>query len=142
MPPVAEVFYQTTLAQASGKESLRTKREMHTLAVIMDHLALGRYKEAADTAGQRMKALELASRTGSWKMAAEVELIPQDTNLTLVGDQEVEMAGKNAKKKDEMDTCLSSRPSSSRPEESLKDRPKRWENSNNYEWVLNDKGKG
>ena len=72
---------------------------MNTLAVIMDHLALGRYREAADTAGQRLKALELASTTGNWKAAAEVELIPQDTPLTMVGTQEVEMAGKNAKKK-------------------------------------------
>ena len=45
-------------------------------------------------------------------------------------------------RKKEMNTCLNSRPSSSRPDESLKDRPKRWENPKNYEWVQNDKGKG
>ena len=81
---------------------------MNTLAVIMDHLALGRYREAADTAGQRLKALELASTTGNWKAAAEVELVPQDTPLTMVGGQEVEMACKNAKKKEELKTYLSS----------------------------------
>ena len=72
-------LYEQTQANSENKDSLRTKREMHTLAVILDHLAVGKYREAADTAGQRMKALDLAARTGSRMTASQVELVPQDT---------------------------------------------------------------
>ena len=140
MPAVAEIFYQSTLAKADGKESLRTKREMHTLAVIMDHLALGRYREAADTAGQRTKALELASRTGSWKTAAQVELVPQDTQLTLVGDQEVEMAAKTAKKTHALHTFVHSEKSSQKNDDDSNARPSHA--APHYPWVENAKGKG
>ena len=140
MPPVAEIFYQSTLAKSDSKESLRTKREMHTLAVILDHLALGRYSEAADTAGQRMKALELAARTGSWKTAQQVELAPQDTQLTLVGDQEVEMAAKTAKKKDELDTFVNSNKGSQKRDERPSGQPK--PDAPYYTWVEKGKGKG
>ena len=145
MPPVAEIFYNQSLANSDNKDSLRTKREMHTLAVILDHLAVGRYREAADTAGPRMKALELAARTGNRKLAAQVELVPQDTALTLLGNQEVEMAGKNAKKKDELDNSISFGGASRKQNERMEEKPRLTypPRGDNAEWIpYNQKGKG
>ena len=142
MPPVAEIFYQQSLAKSESKESLRTKRDMHTLAVMKDHLAVGRYREAADTAGRRMNAVELAARTGTWKTVAQVELVPQDNPLSLVGDQEVEMAGNDAKKKEELDTFLTSQPGSSRlDDKDMNDNRRPWDKDQNYQWI-EQKGKG
>jgi len=66
---------------------MRNVREMHTMSVILDHLALGRSKAAADVAAQRLKALELASTTGSWDKAQYLELVPQE-GATLVNKEE------------------------------------------------------
>ena len=87
-----------------------------------------------------MKALELAARTGSWKTAQHAELVPQDTQLTLVGDQEVEMAAKTAKKKDELDTFVNSGKSSNRNVE--KSSNQTTNEAPYYQWVQKDKGKG
>eukprot|EP00959_Pyramimonas_sp_CCMP1952_P196181 4101617-Pyramimonas_sp.AAC.1 len=54
---------------------MRNQREMHTMAVILDHLALGRVNQAADVCAQRLKALEMASETGTWQKAQHLELV-------------------------------------------------------------------
>ena len=57
-------------------------RECHTIAVALDHLALGRAKAAADTLGQRLKAIELAGGEGGWERAQKIELVgPESTFL-------------------------------------------------------------
>ena len=60
---------------------------MHTIAVILDHLALGRTRSAADVCAQRLKALELASTSGTWDRAQFIELVEAE-GATLVDKEE------------------------------------------------------
>ena len=72
--------------------------------------------------------------------AQQVELVPQDTQLTPVGDKEVEMAAKAAKKKDDLDSFVNSGKSSNKNEDRSSGRP-----TNDppfYTWVEKGKGKG
>ena len=92
-PASAKSYYLRVLRPATEKVSLRNLREMHTMAVVLDHLALGRSKAAADVAAQRLKALELASTTGSWDKAQYLELVPQE-GATLVNKEEEYLATK------------------------------------------------
>ena len=45
----------------------------------MDHLAQGRYAEAADMVTQRLKAVEMAATEGTWDRAKFLELVPADS---------------------------------------------------------------
>ena len=74
------------LAQFAG-------RLMHTMSVILDHLALGRGSAAADVCAQRLKALELATVTGSWEKAQYVEIVETE-GPTLIGKAEEFMVTK------------------------------------------------
>ena len=75
-PASAKSYYLRVLKPAAEKQnSMRNQREMHTMAVVLDHLALGRRSQAADVCAQRLKALELASETGSWQRAQYLELV-------------------------------------------------------------------
>ena len=67
--------------------SIRNIREMHTLAVVLDHLALGRTRAAADVCAQRLKALEMAVTTGTWEKAQYIELVEPE-GATLVDKEE------------------------------------------------------
>ena len=87
-PASAKSYFVRALKPNTERvSSLRNVREMHTMAVILDHLALGRSKAAADVAAQRLKALELASTSGSWDAAQYLELVPAET-ATLVNKEE------------------------------------------------------
>ena len=48
---------------------MRNNREIATLAVALDHLALGRTAFAADVLTMRLKSVEMASRDGHWDRA-------------------------------------------------------------------------
>ena len=87
-PASAKSYYLRVLKPAMERShSMRNLREMHTLAVILDHLALGRSGAAADVISQRMKALELASSSGNWDRAQFLELVEAET-ASLVDKQE------------------------------------------------------
>jgi hypothetical protein len=82
-PASAKAYYLRVLSTGVAKGSLRNLREMSTLCVVLDHLALGRTRQAADTAAQRLKAVEMACADGHWERAQHLELVPADqTPLT------------------------------------------------------------
>ena len=61
--------------------SIRTTREMQTLAQVLDALLEGNLELAGDTAIQRFKAVEMALEDG-WESAQHLELIPMMSHLT------------------------------------------------------------
>ena len=68
-PPLASHFVLTVLMPQLGpKASLRTQRELRTLAKGLDLLARGETSQCADLLGQRIKALETAAQ-GHWMSA-------------------------------------------------------------------------
>ena len=94
VPASAKSYFIHVLRPTTEKtSSLRDVREMHTLAVILDHLALGRSGAAADVVAQRLKALELASTSGSWEKAQYLEIVPPE-GASLVNKEEEYLATK------------------------------------------------
>ena len=88
VPASAKSYFIRVLKPNTERvSSLRNVREMHAMAVLLDHLALGRTKAAADVAAQRLKALELASTSGNWDSAQYLELVPAES-ATLVNKEE------------------------------------------------------
>ena len=82
-PASAKSYYLRVLKMGAAQGSMRNLREMTTLCTILDHLALGRTRQAADTVAQRLKAVEMASADGHWERAQHLELAPPDqTPLT------------------------------------------------------------
>ncbi|CAK0851598.1 unnamed protein product, partial [Prorocentrum cordatum] len=88
VPASAKSYYLRVLKQGLEKDtSLRNLREMHTVCVALDHLALGRTRTAADVLAQRLKALGLASTHGTWEKAQPLELVDPE-GATLVDKEE------------------------------------------------------
>ena len=87
-PASAKSYFLRVLKAASG--SIRNARELETLCVILDHLALGRFREAADVVAMRMKAVEMAAKDGDWSRAIFLELVESDG--TTLATKEEEMA--------------------------------------------------
>ena len=52
--------------QAPGSQYHKHQREITTLCVMLDHMALGRYKQAADVMAARLKSVEAGSRTADF----------------------------------------------------------------------------
>ena len=63
----------------TAQGSMRNLREVTTLCAILDHFALGRTRQAADTVAQRFKAVEMACADGYWERAQHLELAPPDS---------------------------------------------------------------
>ena len=87
-PAVAKQFDLRVIKHQLGPQGTpnpRNQREMSTLCVILDHLALGRYRQAADVAAARLKSVEGATREGNFNQSSFLELIPVNTEgLTTV----------------------------------------------------------
>ena len=64
-PASAKSYYLRMLEMGAAQGSMRSLREMTTLCTILDHLALGRTRQAADTVAQRLKAVEMACADGT-----------------------------------------------------------------------------
>ena len=92
-PASAKSYFLRVMKPSGSQTSIRNIREMHTLAVVLDHLALGRTRAAADVCAQRLKALEMAALTGSWERAQYIELVEQE-GATLVDKEEEFIATK------------------------------------------------
>ena len=76
-PAAARAYHIRVLKVTYPDMTPRNARELHTLAVLLDHLALGRTKHAADIIAQRIKALERSIvDMGKWDHAQYLELIP------------------------------------------------------------------
>ena len=91
-PASAKSYYLRVLKLEPGGTK-RNMREMHSLATALDHLALGRPRQAADLLMQRLKALELASNSGTWEKASFLELLDAE-DATLVNKEEAFMVAK------------------------------------------------
>ena len=63
-PASAKSYYLRVLKMGASQGSMRNLREMTTLCTILDHFALGRTRQAADTIAQRFKAVEMACADG------------------------------------------------------------------------------
>lgn len=92
-PPVAMNHLLTVLIPSLGeKAGLRTIRELKTLGVILDHLAVNQFAKAADVVSQRIKALERATHEKHWGAAQFLELLPPEGTMLLDRDEEMFLA--------------------------------------------------
>ena len=70
--------------------SARNKRELLTLATILDALLSGSLGRVGDVAMGRLQAIESAHRDGRWEMARHLEAIPlEEVGASNLRDQEV-----------------------------------------------------
>ena len=89
-PPAAVRYLKTVMTPALGaKLNMRSGRELHTLCTILDSLARKRPEEAADIAGQRIKALERSCIEQGWTSAQFLELISPEHPSLLERSEEV-----------------------------------------------------
>ena len=93
--PAAAKSYYLRVLSVGGQAGARNLREMATLCETMDHLALGRSRQAADTLMQRLKALRVAAADGHWERAKYLELIEADRD-TLVSKDDEHLMGHEA----------------------------------------------
>ena len=103
--PAADKSYYLRVLKVNTNTSVRNMREMHTIAVVLDHVALGRYRSAADVLMQRFKAVEMASTTGSWEMAQYLELLETEVATLVSKDEETRIHGR--KEQDNYDNDFS-----------------------------------
>lgn len=72
LPPITLKYIRAVI---QPKVSGGALREVMTLGTILDQMLMGRISEAADTAMQRLKAIERVSQGGSWSTTDKLELI-------------------------------------------------------------------
>ena len=78
-PAVAKQYDLRVLraeGKARGQSYLRNQRELTTLCVVLDHMALGRYKQAADVVAARLKSVESGTKDGHFHQSSFLELVP------------------------------------------------------------------
>ena len=106
-PASAKSYYLRVLKMGVAQGSMRNLREMTTLCTILDHLALGRTRQAADTVAQRLKAVEMACADGHWERAQHLELAPPDaTPLTSKSEEYLVAQGLKLKAKVDESTLV------------------------------------
>ena len=108
----------------------RNQRELSTLSVIMDHLALGRHKQAADVTAARLKAVEMSNREGHFQNAQYLELLPVNTEGLTTADEKHMVRNEVLLNKKEWASSETGWPKSG------KGKPE------NYTWQPQGKGKG
>ena len=92
-PASARSYYLRVLLTKYTDMKQRNSREMFTLSVLLDHLARGRTRRAADLAAQRLKAIERSMRDkGSWDAAQFLELLPTEGDSMMEKEEELVIA--------------------------------------------------
>ena len=92
-PASARSYYLRVLLTKYPDMKARNSREMFTLSVLLDHLARGRTRRAADLAAQRLKAIERAMRDkGNWEAAQYLELLPTEGDSMIEKEEELVIA--------------------------------------------------
>ena len=92
-PASARSYYLRVLLTKYTDMKQRNSREMFTLSVLLDHLARGRTRRAADLAAQRLKAIERSMRDkGSWEAAQYLELLPTEGDSMMEKEEELVIA--------------------------------------------------
>ena len=132
-PAVAKQYDHRVLKHLAGPKgyNVRNQREMTTLCVMLDHLALGRYQRASDVAAARLKSVERANREGHFGNAQFLELV------------EVNPEGLTS-----VDEKLLVRNESTQSQKGWSSSDGGWQNSDwgnegsNYQWLANQQGKG
>jgi hypothetical protein len=85
-PAVAKAYFLQVLSLRNQTAGARNLREMKTLCTVLDHLALGRFAQAADVVSQRLKSLELSIEDGNWNRSVFLELVPQEQGTLISRD--------------------------------------------------------
>ena len=90
-PAVAKQFDLRILKHQKTPNGVnhRNQREMTTLCVALDHLALGRYEQAADVIASRLKAVETANKDGHFHTAQFLEAIPVNVEGLTTADEKM-----------------------------------------------------
>ena len=86
-PAVAKAFYLRVLLTKYPNMGARNQAGLQLLATVLDHLALGRHKEAMDTVAQEMKAVERAIQDENWRDAGSLRLL-DDKYSTLLEEED------------------------------------------------------
>eukprot|EP00973_Karenia_brevis_P030564 4215763-Karenia_brevis.AAC.1 len=89
-------YVSSVLLPANPTMSLRTTRELVTLAEAIDQLVSGKVAQTADLLVQRFKAVEAAHQDGNWNRAKHLELIP-DAAVSAMTTKEREEIAKREK---------------------------------------------
>lgn len=92
LPPLVMQYVRQHCA---AKASLPVLRELSTLALICDHLLMGRPAEGLDVAFQRLKSLEMVLAGHTWLTSQKVELLAR-ADQGVAGRGEVQVAQKEA----------------------------------------------
>ena len=90
-PAVAKQYDLRVLKaqRPAASANQRHHREMTTLCVILDHMALGRYKQAADVVAAKLKSIEAGVQDGQYVQAAYLELIPVNPDGLTTADEQL-----------------------------------------------------
>ena len=131
-PAVAKQYDHRVLKHIVGPNgyNVRNQREMTTLCVMLDHLALGRYQRAADVAAARLKSVERANREGHFGHAQFLELIE-------VNPEGLTSVDENLLVRNEATQNQKSWPSSDGGWQSSG-----WGSNSDYQWITQPQGKG
>ena len=76
---------------ALGVPFQRNQRELTTLCVVLDHMALGRYKQAADVVAARLKSMEAGARDGQFYQSSFLEPVPVNPETLVTADEQLLM---------------------------------------------------
>ena len=87
LPASGKAYYLRVLKPDPEFENKLVRREMQFLCALLDHLVLGRSSEAADFVTQRLKALMMSAKDGSWDRAKYLELIPAHAEMLTSNDE-------------------------------------------------------
>ena len=87
MPAVAKSYHLRMLMVTHPTMGLRNSRELHTLSVVLDYLATGQHRKAADVVAQRLKAVEQSVVDSGWERAQFLELL-EAPNATMIDKSE------------------------------------------------------
>ena len=91
-PACAKQYDLRVFKRETGPQGInaRNQREMSTLCWVLDHLAMGRYHQAADVVAGRIKSLETGNKEGHFHNAQFLELLPVHTEgLSSTDDKQV-----------------------------------------------------
>ena len=94
-PPAVAKQYDWRVLKVQGPvisgAQQRNQRELTTLCVMLDHMALGRYKQAADVMAARLKSIEAGARDGQYFLSSFLELVPVNPETLVTADEQLLM---------------------------------------------------
>eukprot|EP00971_Amphidinium_carterae_P182272 3617483-Amphidinium_carterae.1 len=103
--PISYTYLITTFfaRHPEALQNMRSAQELRTLTTILDTLSKGLVLQSLDMIAQRIKAIELSIKQGSWTQAKHLELVP---DVEVMSSTREEM--KLVQKEDRLERRLSS----------------------------------